>query len=159
MTGCGKGLEKTSTKKRNAFFIEIIIVILFFSISVVVALEMFVQAHAKSVLSEQKNMALIRAQSAAELLEGFDPAGGDYAGALEGSVPLAAGSGCVVYYDGGWALSQERDAAYELTALFGGEETGAGRMVTVQVSVRRLENGKDAGGLVSFETGYYLRQD
>ena len=65
---------RTKTNKRNAFFVEIIIIILFFSLSVVISLELFVQGHLKSELSEQKNMALIRAQSAAERLEGWDPA-------------------------------------------------------------------------------------
>ena len=94
-------MGKMRTKKRNAFFVEIIIVILFFSLSVVVSLELFVQGHMKSLLSEQKNMALIRAQSAAELVQGYDPSGYEpLSERLEGSSGFSSEKGCCLYYDG-----------------------------------------------------------
>ncbi|MGI6260525.1 MAG: hypothetical protein ACOYJR_01650 [Acutalibacteraceae bacterium] len=147
------------TKKRNAFFVEIIIVILFFSLSVVVSLELFVQGHMKSLLSEQKNMALIRAQSAAELVQGYDPSGDEpLSERLEGSSGFSSEKGCCLYYDGEWNAAEQKNAVFELTARFGEEATGAGRMVTVQISVTEFSNGEAADGLISLETGYYLPQ-
>ena len=146
-------------KKQNAFFVEIILVILFFSLSVILSLELFLQAHIKSVLSEQKNMALIRAQSAAELTLGYDPSGSrTLPELLQGSTELPGGKGCCLYYDSEWNAAEEQNAAFELTARFEEENTGAGRMVTVQISVTGFADGKADRGLVSFETGYYLPQ-
>ncbi len=150
---------RTKTNKRNAFFVEIIIIILFFSLSVVISLELFVQGHLKSELSEQKNMALIRAQSAAERLEGWDPATvQDFSALLSGSKALADQKGCSIFYDSQWNPSEDSAAVFELTARFREEETGAGRMVTMQICVIKLANETAEDPLASFETGYYLAQ-
>ena len=143
-------MGKTGTKKRNAFFVEIIIVILFFSLSVVVSLELFVQGYMKSVLSEQKNRALIRAQSVAELAQGYDPSGDE---------PFSAGlEGDSAFYDEEWNAAEETNAAFELTVRFEEENTGPGRMITVQIDATRFSNGEAADELVSLKTGYYLPQ-
>ena len=137
---------------------EIIIVILFFSLSVVVSLELFVQGHLKSVLSEQKNIALIRAQSAAELVEGYDPSGKEQLSAvLKGSSELFGLAGGSLYYDSDWNCAEEVNAAFALTVSFTEEKTGAGRMVTAEIRVTKLAD-KTADPLASLETGYYLAQ-
>ncbi|WMJ22324.1 hypothetical protein RBG61_10025 [Paludicola sp. MB14-C6] len=50
----------------NSFFIEIIIAILFFSLCVAITLQLFVDAHLKSVLSAETNIAIVRLQNEAE---------------------------------------------------------------------------------------------
>ena len=152
-------MGKTGTKKRNAFFVEIIIVILFFSLSVVVSLELFVQGYMKSVLSEQKNRALIRAQSVAELAQGYDPSGDEpFSADLEGDSAFFGEKGYCLYYDEEWNAAEEKNAAFELTVRFEEENTGPGRMITVQIDATRFSNGEAADELVSLKTGYYLPQ-
>jgi type II secretory pathway pseudopilin PulG len=56
--------------KVNPFFVEIILVILFFSVSVAVTLQLFVAAHGKAQQSTELNAAVMKAQTVAESLEG-----------------------------------------------------------------------------------------
>ena len=56
--------------KVNPFFVEIILVILFFAISVAVTLQLFVAAHGKAQQSTELNAAVMKAQTVAENLEG-----------------------------------------------------------------------------------------
>ena len=53
---------------------------------------------------------------------------------------------------------EEKNAAFELTVRFEEENTGPGRMITVQIDATRFSNGEAADELVSLKTGYYLPQ-
>lgn len=67
-----KSPTRRASTKRNAFLVEIVIVILFFSISVSVILQLFVAAHQKSQQSRDTNVAMIKAQEIAEGFQGLD---------------------------------------------------------------------------------------
>ncbi|HEX3038225.1 MAG TPA: hypothetical protein VHO94_04440 [Oscillospiraceae bacterium] len=56
--------------KVNPFFVEIILVILFFAVSVAVTLQLFVAAHGKAQQSTELNAAVMKAQTVAESLAG-----------------------------------------------------------------------------------------
>ena len=56
-----------ATSKSNLFLIELIVAILFFSLSSVVCVRLFTVAHLKSQESLQRNLAVLQSQNIAEL--------------------------------------------------------------------------------------------
>lgn len=58
--------------KLNTFFVEIIIVILFFAIAVAVTLQLFAAANSRAKQSMELNAAVIKAQNAAESLNAVE---------------------------------------------------------------------------------------
>lgn len=127
-------------------------VILFFSLTVLLAVQLFTQAQVKSLRSERENHAMLRAQSAVEQLEGFRPDGTEALSA----VLSGCGDGGQIYYDKEWNVTTEADAAYQMAVSFLPEETGAGQMVTLDVTVTYLRDGHAPEELVALRSGYYL---
>ena len=62
---------KRDSNQINSFFIEIIIVILFFSISAAVTLQLFVAANNRAQQSSDLSVAVIKAQDIAEQIKGL----------------------------------------------------------------------------------------
>jgi hypothetical protein len=62
---------KRDSNQINSFFIEIIIVILFFSISAAVTLQLFVAANNRAQQSSDLSVAVIKAQDIAEQIKGI----------------------------------------------------------------------------------------
>jgi Tfp pilus assembly protein PilE len=141
-------------QKRNAIFVELIVVILFFSLSVLLAVQLFTRAQVKSLRSERENHALLRAQSAVECLLGYDPRSGSPAPLPEGCT--ADGQ---LYYDKNWTVtSSAADAAYRMDITAQPQETETGCLVTVNVSVTQTREGHAEDTLLTLATDYYLPQ-
>ncbi|MDR2932453.1 MAG: hypothetical protein LBV27_05030 [Oscillospiraceae bacterium] len=85
--------------KSGLFLIEMIIAIAFFAVSSAVCISLFVQAHLKSALTHETNMAVVVAQSAAECFKAANGSPEETARILacdmdEGKLYL--------YYDNAW---------------------------------------------------------
>ncbi len=65
-------MKNGPTTRANSFLIEMIIVLLFFSISISVTLGLFVEAHNNSISSREKNHAMILAQNVVEQVHSGD---------------------------------------------------------------------------------------
>lgn len=95
-------------RRSNIFLLEVIIAILFFSISSAVCIQLFAQAHIKSENAASLNQAVLAASSAAEALEAC---GGD-AESLSELFPESRieGDTLHVYYDADWNCCPSSDA-------------------------------------------------
>ncbi len=128
-------------KQRNAFFLEFIVVILFFSLSAAVILQLFVSANNSSMLSYEKDMALIRAQSVCEEIRA---AGLDFSERLETMEGCRLQSGgetqgqYVIFYDKDWKATQAH-SLYRMTVDYCLQREKAGTMVTASVSISKQE--------------------
>jgi Tfp pilus assembly protein PilE len=132
--------------------VELIVVILFFSLCVLLSVQLFTQAQVKSLRSERENHALLRAQSAVECLYQYDPQNMSLPERLDGCT--ADGQ---IYYDKDWTVvSSGENAAYQMSVTAQPEQTAAGQLVTVDVRVVHLRTGEHADELVTLTTNYYL---
>lgn len=104
--------------KSRLFLIEMVVIILFFSIAAAVCVNMFAHAKMISVKSTELTEASMKAQEAAET---FKSAGGD-AGAVRDRLDAHAdGEGIAVYYDGEWERTNAQPA-YVLRMDFSKED-------------------------------------
>ena len=108
--------------KSSLFLLELLIMIGFFAVASVVCINLFVQAHLRSIGSRDLNRAVIAAQSAAET---FKAAGGDSRRAAEILGGFLGGSDEVVlYYDSRWqpaAAIEERGYTLRMFTSFDGD--------------------------------------
>lgn len=108
--------------KRSAtglFLLELLVVILFFSISAAVCLRMFTAARLAASYSDNVSLAVVQAQSAAEC---FKTARGDLADAASLLGAEATETGLIAYYDKAWEICGESDAVFTLTLTANGYE-------------------------------------
>ncbi len=111
--------------KVRAFLTEFVLVILFFSLSAVIALQLFLKANDKSELSKNMTMAYIVAEQTAEAIR-----------SEEGEVSLEElldRKGC--WYDKEWKLCDETEAKFVLSLSVVSEKTVAGVLVDIVVIV------------------------
>lgn len=95
---------KAGSNRIGGFFFEIVIVILFFSISVTVILQLFLSAKNRAQQSRELSAAIIKTQTVAEQIKGMSDAG-----QLPEALKTAAHTGSVkgtehytIYYDRQW---------------------------------------------------------
>ena len=136
--------------RMNTFFVEIIFVILFFSISVTVTLGLFSGAYQASVLSGEKNAAAIQAQTVAENWK----RSGNWT-EFEETIKLSEGSenGYELLYDENWNPTSS-PAVYRIKLETREESAEAGNIAYLSVLVS-----KDSGeALFVLETARYISE-
>lgn len=111
------------SKKSHLVLIELMIMLLIFSITAALCLQVFAWSSDETENIENRDKAMLKAQTAAEVIKAF---GGDFAEAAEelGGVYSAADDALVVCYTGDWECSDvagcqfrlmaKRDASYAL---------------------------------------------
>lgn len=132
--------------KVNTFFVEIILVILFFSLASAVTVTFFASAHKTAALSEESNLASLKAQSVMERFK---------AGELDQDLTIS--------YDGSWNLLEDgtENGVYLLTLRTKSVPSASGELRYADVTVSKSEQSdeKPSGQtkvLCSYETGKYL---
>ena len=119
--------------KTNAFFIEIILVILFFALSMGVVIQVFMAAHSRSVLSGDISAALVKAQDTAEQFRALaDPE--QPLSFLESTSDKAT-----LTFDSSWQEADGEKAAFTLQADAAEEKTGAGILLSCVITVTRAD--------------------
>ena len=111
--------------KVRAFLTEFVLVILFFSLSAVIALQLFLKANDKSEQSRNLTMAYMVAEQTAEAIKSGD--------ADESLEELLNRKGC--WYDKDWVTCDEAEAEFVLSLKVVTETTAAGELVDVVVVV------------------------
>lgn len=103
------------SSKSNLFLMELIILILFFSIASAICVRLFVSAHLDSLESAALNRAVLAAQSAVEVYKNADDPGEAFSAQLNAA---AEGGGFVVRYDAEWQpLPEGKQPAYLLKII------------------------------------------
>lgn len=115
--------------RANTFLLEMIIVLLFFSLAAAVTLTFFSKAHRMASNSQELNYAVIAAQDFAESL---------LADKKEGPPsPLS------LYYDQSWAeIDSIDDSAYSLTCIPHEDQTDGGVSLWWKLTIRRSADGE-----------------
>lgn len=103
--------------KSRLFLIEMVVIILFFSIAAAVCTNMFAQAKAVSAQSTELTMALMEAQEAAET---FKSAGGDPMAVGEKLGAQEDGESLVAYFNEAWERT-DGQSAYSMKMDFSAE--------------------------------------
>ena len=138
-------MMEIKSSKTKLFLIELIVVIFFFAISSVVCVNLFARARLMSINSADTTNAMLRAQSAAEMIRGTQ---GDPRSAAMFSQAEANSNGCTLYYDRSWAgVPDAGQAAYRMDVTF----SGNARLVKARITVR-----KGDAELLSIDTARYL---
>ncbi len=121
--------------KTRAFLTEFIIVILFFSLAVLVTLQLFLAAHNQSELSKDTTIANIKSQNIVEEikvhsdnLEEFLTAGNGW---LKSKVTDE--ESYTRFYNKDWVVSTEQDSFYIMTVNLNYEDKDAGRLLKVDL--------------------------
>ncbi len=93
------------SKKSHLVLIELMIMLLIFSITAALCLQVFAWSSDETENIENRDKAMLKAQTAAEIIKAF---GGDFAEAAEelGGVYSAADDALVVCYTGDWECSE-----------------------------------------------------
>ncbi len=120
-----------NSSKTKLVLIELIIIILFFSIAGGVCVNIFAQARVLSMRSTELTNATLAAQTAAELIRGAE----DEQAVLEQSYQKKEG-GFTAFFDDGWAAVQDVNAKYRMDIDM--EESGG--LLTAYISVNRSED-------------------
>lgn len=119
--------------KTNAFFIEMILVILFFALSMAVVIQVFTAAHSRTVLSGDTSVALVKAQDVAEQFRAL----------AEPEQPLCflgnTSNQVAITFDSGWQKADGESTAYTLQALVTSKDTGAGTLLCCVITVTRAD--------------------
>ncbi|MBE5948705.1 MAG: type II secretion system protein [Lachnospiraceae bacterium] len=111
--------------KVRAFLTEFVLVILFFSLSAVIALQLFLKANDKSEQSRNLTMAYMVAEQTAEAIKSVD--------VDESLEELLNKKGC--WYDKDWVTCGEAEAEFVLSLKVVAEKTVAGELMDVVVVV------------------------
>lgn len=122
-------MEKTKHSKAGLLLIELMIAILFFSLTAAMILQIFVKSHTLSQKSEALFQAQNKVSSIAEVME----SGGEYEKTLPKYFPeLISDSGHSFcgYYDEEWQGTEEEQAVYGLMVSW--EDKDDMRQVTIK---------------------------
>lgn len=145
--------------KTRAFLTEFIIVILFFSLAVVVTLQLFLAAHNQSKFSKDTTIAYIKLQNIAEEIK-------VYSNNIEEFLTKGNGwvrgenvevESYVRFYNKDWIVSDEKDATYIMTANLLYEEKDAGKLLQVDLIMEEnLSDSKTEEPLCSILVKSYI---
>lgn len=147
---------KFSTDRINSFFLEMILVIFFFSISVTITTQLFVSAAARADQSKGLSEAVFQAQSLAEQVRGLSSAD-ELPGMLRTAVSMGESGGADRYrltYDKTWNRT-EKDPAYVIDVSLVKTASTGGTLVTADIEVSRYQSGKETR-LVILNPAKYL---
>ncbi len=139
----------------NSFFIEMIIVILFFSISVVVTLQLFVAANNRAQQSSDLSAAVIKAENIAEQVKSL-PTADALPKVLETANQSGSGDELLytIGYDKEWNQTQS-DPRYVIDVTMKKAKSDGGTMVSADISINRLHN-KRTEDLYTLNSAKYL---
>ncbi|MBC8571367.1 hypothetical protein [Zongyangia hominis] len=137
-------MQRRTSSKSSLFLLEMIFVILFFSLAAAVCVSLFAQAHAVSVKSSDLNAAVLRAQSAAECVKAE---GAGFAELLDHA--QSDGEDTLLYYDGEWRSTSQEGAVYCLRVT----PVQTGDLFTAQIAVSRVGEEEP---IYSLEAAKYL---
>ena len=107
-------MKGTPAKRSSLFLLELIIAILFFSLTSAICVQIFVRAHLISRQTQELNMALEKVSGFSEVFLAGDsfsdllPEDASVSENADGSAEY------VVFYDENWQLCSSSDAAYEI---------------------------------------------
>ncbi len=113
------------TGKTRAFLTEFIIVILFFSVSAVITMELFVTAHNKSNLSTEKTNAGIEAQLLMETIK--SEVSSDITGEKS------------IFYDENWNVSDYSNSKYTMYYKVNEQELASGALYYISIDVYKQD--------------------
>ena len=133
----------------NTFFIEIIIVILFFFVSITVILQLFAAAHNKSLLNTASNVAMVKIQRVTENIKKECTA--DLEGEFLKSFFIEARESDAVtayqYFTSDWERSGEA-STYKLVLKLEARKTPAGTIIYSEIDVYEISNKNEPDKLI-----------
>lgn len=146
---------KRSTIQINSFFIEIIIVILFFAISVSVTLQLFVTANSRAQQSSDLSVAVIKAENIAEQIKSL-PSADALPKELEAAKRTGSGDGLryTIGYDKQWNPT-DTNPRYAADVTMKRTKSNGGTLVVADISIHRLNN-SGAKDLYKLSSAKYL---
>ncbi len=147
---------KRKSYQLNSFFIEIILVILFFAISAGVTLQLFVSADKRARQSSELSAAVVQAENFAEQLKGLSSPGG-IGDILKNAKKTGISGGREHYrisFDKSWEETKEIPS-YIMDVAVLQTPTEAGVTVNAEISVCR-ENPNGEVVLYNLNTAKYL---
>ncbi len=145
-------IRRNRAQSSSLFLMELILAILFFSITSAVCVQFFVKSHLLSKESKTLSQAVSECSGIAEITSVSDSA--DAAAALlrdrypDSDTGQAAGSPAVIYYDGSFSPCEEGDAVYTLEAVLA-EEDG-------MLSARMKVTGPDDSLIYELSTSHHI---
>lgn len=145
-------IRRNRAQSSSLFLMELILAILFFSITSAVCVQFFVKSHLLSKESKTLSQAVGECSGIAEITSVSDSA--DVAAALlrdrypDIDAGQAAGSPAVIYYDDSFSPCGERDAVYTLEAVLA-EEDG-------MLSARMKVTGPDDSLIYELSTSHHI---
>jgi Tfp pilus assembly protein PilV len=146
---------KRSPSQMNSFFVEIIIVILFFAISVAVTLQLFVAANNRAQQSRDLSIAVIKAENIAEQVKSL-PSAEAVPKVLQTAQRIGPGngSGYRMGYDKQWnpTVSNPR---YVIDVTLEKTKSKSGTMVVADISIHRMNN-SGSKGIYTLSSAKYL---
>ncbi|MDF1494713.1 hypothetical protein [Caproiciproducens sp. CPB-2] len=143
---------KRNAVQVNSFFVEIILVILFFAVSVTVTLQLFVQADNRARQSSDLSVAVIQAENIAEQVRSLSSP--DQLPEALKTAKQENGGSYRILYDRDWKQT-DTDPRYVADVTLKKTPSGGGTMVSVSVSVSRRQNGGD-NRIYSLSSAKYL---
>lgn len=147
---------KHGTHQINSFFVEIILVILFFAISVTVTLQLFVVANNRARESRDLSTAVIKAEDIAEQVKGLS-APDALPVALANAKQTGADGGAQHYrltFDGQWNETQT-DPSYIIEVTLKKSPAKSGTLVNADITVTRDKQNKEEQ-LLTLNSAKYL---
>lgn len=116
-------MTKRNSSKNSLFLMELIIVILFFSISAAICMQVFAASKLTSLHSRNLSSAVIAAENAAECYKASGGDCGELALMLAGNTAMASSDSITVGYDGDWRrITGQGEPSFELTLISNGEK-------------------------------------
>jgi type II secretory pathway pseudopilin PulG len=133
---------KFSMDRINSFFLEMIFVIFFFSISVTVTTQLFVSAAARADRSKDLSAAVFQAQNAAEQVRGLSLPD-EVPQMLRAAARTDADGGVVRYrvtYDAKW-IPTEKDPRYAIDVSVKRTHFDSGTLLSAEIEVSSFQAG------------------
>ena len=138
---------RAASSKSGLFLIELIIAILFFSVASAICVQLFAQAHLKSIQSKEISMAVTQAQSAAACIKAAENPDQQLSDLLQ---MQPEGNTLMVGYDKNWQVTQQNPTyAMQVTIT----EENRMRNATVEVT---KPNKKENKQIYALQVSTYL---
>ncbi|MGX8700862.1 hypothetical protein [Caproiciproducens sp.] len=143
---------KRNAVQVNSFFVEIILVILFFAVSATVTLQLFVQADNRARQSSDLSVAVIQAENIAEQVRSLSSP--DQLPEALKTAEQDNGGSYRILYGRDWKQT-DTDPRYVADVTLKKTPSAGGTMVSVSVSVSRRQSGGDKR-IYSLSSAKYL---
>lgn len=135
---------KSGIEHINSFFLEMILVLFFFSVSVVITLQLFVSASGRANQSRDLSAAILCAQNVAEQVKGLSSAE-EVPELLKTAIHTKSGDGTDHYrvdYDKDWNRTAQK-AHFSIDVSLKKSLSASGTMIDADIQVRRYQSGGD----------------